>query len=575
MVHAFPDRDLKSLKKIAITSCSRTVELGLLAITLPYFSRKKLQKNFKVDASLKNFFAQLQPDKRPRIILLPHFSQMEAMTTLPLVGHIEHPENVGVIFRPLRNRSLNEWITKTREKFGLKLLPRDQGFFSAKQFLENNNTLVILFDQNAGQAGILSTFFGRIASSSPLPDFFQKNFDCEVFMLFPKRTGFFRAVCSIETLPFNSRENFPVTIAMNHWLEKKLSQNDSVCEDWLWMHNRWHVKSNSNDWLNLSQKKSLLDQRPLPQKTKIFIRLPYWLGDIVMSIPFLRAIRKSRPDAEITLFCKSHFIEFLKFLKLADRFAPLPPKNIFYPFYFWKYRKEFVDFYVLLINSVRGDIEAKMINAQESFGMLLEPNRKNFLLKRAFYVPLEKHQTLQQESFLRQMGFQSRLDLSPIDLSSSHEKNTSIGLLCGSEHNPEKRWPVEHWQKLIVLLLEKTPYSITLFGTKKDYPIIQEIKAKFKNQARIQDKAGKTTILDLCHLLSKSVLNIGNDSGGTHLSNMLGIPTIAIFGPTDPNYSRPIFEASTKVITAKNGSISNVVPEEISSAALEILRKSI
>ena len=62
--------------------------------------------------------------------------------------------NAAAIFRPLRNSKINGWIKKTRERFGVTLLSRKEGFNKAREVLESKGVLSILFDQNARGGGI-------------------------------------------------------------------------------------------------------------------------------------------------------------------------------------------------------------------------------------------------------------------------------------------------------------------------------------------------------------------------------------------------------------------------------------
>jgi lauroyl/myristoyl acyltransferase len=250
----FPKKTEMECKIIAQASCARMVELGLLAIALPYFSEKRIRRSYQLDDSIGEFFREKENNDGSRIILLPHFSQMEAMTVIPLLDERAKQNEIGVIYRPFNNRALEQFIRKTREKFGLKLLIRGTGFFEAKEILKRNGIVVILFDQNANDWGILATFFGRVASITPLPDLLYKHFRCPIFMLMPQRMGIFRAKCFTEPLHLSKKnqnklnnqnqfgsDNYCVAKAMNAWLEQKLSSTDAICCDWLWAHNRWHT----------------------------------------------------------------------------------------------------------------------------------------------------------------------------------------------------------------------------------------------------------------------------------------------------------------------------------------------
>ncbi|MDR1434787.1 MAG: hypothetical protein LBI77_00040 [Puniceicoccales bacterium] len=594
LAHAFPDKTQEECEILAQKSCSRMIELGLLAVALPYFSEKRMRQSFQLDASIGEFFSEKEKNDGPRIVLLPHFSQMEAMTILPLLCEGAKKSEIGVIYRPFRSRALERWIRETRERFGLKLLSRGNGFLGAKEILKRRGIIVILFDQNANDWGILSTFFGCIASTTPLPDLLHEYFRCPIYMLMPQRLGIFQAKCSMEYLHCHGQileksenrepstgDKYGVAKAMNGWLEKKLSSNGDICCDWLWAHNRWHTHDRKHNWLNLSQKRCAIDFSKIEKKIKIFIRMPNWLGDILMAAPFIRAVRRARPDAQITLIVRERFIQFLENLCLADCILPIKEKNHpkkYYPRTYYQqllaYRRLKPDFCIRLTNhSLSGDIEVLFLNARHTFS-------QQFLGKKCPWfsekITMSRdgpgvHQVKNLQFFAEQMGYRGDWDLKPIHL--KIEKLNAIGLICGSENNPKKRWPTQHWIGLIEILLRQTTAHIILFGTGNDVAISQEIKRAFPHENRLIDRTGKTNLFEFFREIATCRFAIGNDTGGVHLSNFLGITTVVLFGPTNPHKTRPFFDAPVHIIPSPDREnfaalVPNFVAEMLSNLNL-------
>jgi heptosyltransferase-2 len=77
-----------------------------------------------------------------------------------------------------------------------------------------------------------------------------------------------------------------------------------------------------------------------------------------------------------------------------------------------------------------------------------------------------------------------------------------------------------------------------LFGTAGEIPVAQAIIAGMRETPI--DLTGKTNIADLPALLSQCHLFIGNDSGAMHVAAAVGLPVVAIFGPTDPLGTAPV-----------------------------------
>jgi ADP-heptose:LPS heptosyltransferase len=110
-------------------------------------------------------------------------------------------------------------------------------------------------------------------------------------------------------------------------------------------------------------------------------------------------------------------------------------------------------------------------------------------------------------------------------------------LIAGSENTPEKRWPVEHWRRLIEALPDR---RFILFGTAGDRPITAAIAAGFP-EPRVTDLAGRTNLPGFAEQLRQCALLVTNDTGGMHLANAVGVPLVALFGPTNPLRTGPVF----------------------------------
>jgi len=352
-----------------------------------------------------------------------------------------------------------------------------------------------------------------------------------------------------------------VLFASNRWLENKLRQNENLCADWLWMHSRWRHQDNVARRFRLESKHNLLagqlaalGETTLPRRTRFFIRLPNWLGDVVMALPLLRALRLSRPDAELTLLTQPAFVPLLERLGVGDRCIALPPQDTAYFGLFWEMRHEYPDTHILFTNSVRGDFEARVAGAPQRFGMV-RPGLSRPLLTHSWVVPADldetkEHQTRVWEKFFQNFGLKQELDLTSFQWSAPatepapHHTAPVIGFICGTENTPEKRWPVEHWRELANAILGAHPAArIQLFGTSRDAAITAAVAEGFPPE-RVVNRAGKTTLLEFAEALSGCAAIVCNDTGGMHLANALGVPVIAVYGPTNPIRTGPIFDGT-------------------------------
>ena len=580
--HAFPGRPRTWRHHIGRESCRRLIETALLSLATPFLSRTRLREIISASPELLAAYASHQAAPAATLICAPHLAYWEAQTAMALVVPGAFPE-FGTIFRPLDNLAANAWVTRSRERFGMRMLSRKEGFAEALRILRRQGFVGVLFDQNAGLQGALTTLFGRVCSTTELPGLMAEKFAARVYGIFPRRRAFWRVEIGVQRV-ISDDTAAGVTIALNRWLEGALAADDNLCASWLWIHNRWRNQDIPAKRFRLEARRDLLaaDLRArhlpaLPRKTRIWVRLPNWLGDVVVALPLLRALRVSRPDAEVTLIAKARFLPLLATWGVADRLLALPTRaGPGYFAYFWRLRRDYPDTYLLFTNSVRGDLEAWTTRCRQRFG-LVRPGRHRLLLTQAYRVPAEfdehRHPQLELwENFLRHFGLGAPLDRAPLP-SAVLPTRFAIGLIPGSENTPEKRWPVVHWRALIEALPAE---RFVLFGTAQDVSITSAIAAGL-DPARVENLAGKTDLLAYGERLRACRLLVTNDTGGMHLANALGVPLLALFGPTNPIRTGPVFAAPVRVLQPPGcaptggGALAHLSPATVVAATQELL----
>jgi ADP-heptose:LPS heptosyltransferase len=457
----------------------------------------------------------------------------------------------GIVFRPLDNPTADAFVKRTRERFGMRLLSRKRGFAEAAQILRGGGCVGLLFDQNAGMQGALTLLFDRVCSTSELPGLLACKFDAELRTFHPRRTGFWRVAFESDPIPHDGTAA-EATFALNRWLEKALADED-MCASWLWVHDRWRHQDIPARRFQLSSKRNLLEAdlrsrglAALPRRTRVWVRMPNWLGDVVMVLPLLRALRRSRPDAAVTLVARREFLPLLSSWDVAEALVPLPQRGPGYYCRFRAFRAEYPDTWLLFTNSVRGDVEAWIAGCPQRFG-IVRPGRPRPLLTSSYRLPAgfdeaASHQLGLWEDFLRHFGVAIPPDRSPL-VTAPPTSGLPVGLIPGSENNPSKRWPVESWRALMDSLPGE---RFVVFGTAADVPIADRVVAG--SEDRVENRAGRTTLAAFADGLRGCRLVVTNDTGGMHLANALGVPVVALFGPTNPVRTGPVFDASRRIL---------------------------
>jgi len=101
-----------------------------------------------------------------------------------------------------------------------------------------------------------------------------------------------------------------------------------------------------------------------------------------------------------------------------------------------------------------------------------------------------------------------------------------------------KRWPEERFAALFARLHEERGLPVVLLGSAAEAGMNARVAA-LAAPARVVDLAGRTSLAEVLGVVAEAELFVGNDSGLAHLSNAAGTPTTVVFGPTDPDATRP------------------------------------
>ncbi|HEY5080211.1 MAG TPA: glycosyltransferase family 9 protein [Opitutaceae bacterium] len=573
--HAFPGRPRAWRRGIARESSRRLVETAMLSTAAPFLSERRIRAIARLGPSAKAFALEIASRPRPVVLATLHLALWESQTWLKMLSETPLPE-FGIIFRPLDDPSLDAFVKRSRERHGMRLLSRREGFAQALGILRGNGCVGILFDQNAGDQGALTLLLGRVCSSTELPGVLAAKFGAELRTFYPRRTAFWRVTFETDPVP-NDGTAAGATLALNRWLEGALA-DESLCASWLWAHDRWRNQDVPARRLRLEARRDLLAEdlrerglSALPRNTRVWMRLPNWLGDVAMAVPLVRAVRASRPDAEITLLVKPPFVPLLESWGIADHVRPLPPPGLAYLGHFAGLRAAYPDAWILLTNSLRGDLEARVAGCPQRFG-ITRPGRGRPLLSHAYPLPegydeARHHQLELWEGFLRHFGLEGPLDCSPVSVQAPGMAGP-VGIIPGSENNPSKRWPARHWRGLIDAMPSE---KFVLLGTAADSPVAAEICAGL-DPARVRNLAGKTTLLEFAAALTACRVLVSNDTGGMHLANALGVPLIALFGPTNPIRTGPVFASAHRILQPPGcpptggGSLVDLPPATVVSA---------
>jgi lipopolysaccharide heptosyltransferase II len=295
---------------------------------------------------------------------------------------------------------------------------------------------------------------------------------------------------------------------------------------------------------------------------RILIRATNWVGDAIMALPALRAVRKRFADAQIAIVARPYVADIYRDQEICNQLIPYDPKGLHAGFsgrerLAAELRTHQFDAALLLQNAFDGAWLAWRANIPERIGYARDG--RSFLLTKAVPLPrhgeIPAHEKFYYLELLRRADWLDSLqDESFIGVSVPEEKRRSaeeflrksgarrgalrIAIGAGASYGSAKCWPPSRFADVANRLQSEMDADVILFGTAAEAAASTAISAEMSRPPI--DLTGKTAIADLSSLLSQCHLFIGNDSGAMHVAAAVGLPIVAVFGPTDPCGTAPV-----------------------------------
>jgi lauroyl/myristoyl acyltransferase/ADP-heptose:LPS heptosyltransferase len=456
---------------------------------------------------------------RPVVLILSHIGnwELQAQMLPAAIGYVRN----STIYQPLKNRYIDKHVRTLRGRAGVELFDRNEGFQKAIDLLRGGGAIGILSDQHAGDQGLWVPFFGKLASTTSLPALLAKRTGAALLgsAVYTEEPGRWR-------ISFTDRVDAPgdsvesMTAKANELIATQIRR---APEDGFWLHNRW--KTPRPNFLLTRYKRGVFLPKDLPpQKLKpfrILIRSSNWLGDAVMSVPAVRAIKNGRPDAHVTILAPEKIAPMWKLIPEADEILSLPNKSLFSATRVIA-RQEPFDVAILFPNSLRVALEAWRVPRKVGY----RGHARSWLLNQIVRGPRrpgppEHHATC----FLRiaeDCGADVDLTESgklPLPQTSNIKTQTSLGLCPGAEYGPAKRWLPERFAEAAAAISAQSSAKWILFGTDKDKTVGDTISTALSENC--VNRIGQTTLDEL-------------------IEELLGVPVVAIFGSTEPALTGPL-----------------------------------
>ncbi|MCE5312376.1 MAG: lipopolysaccharide heptosyltransferase II [Nitrospiraceae bacterium] len=294
----------------------------------------------------------------------------------------------------------------------------------------------------------------------------------------------------------------------------------------------------------------------------ILIRGVNWIGDAVMSMPAIHAIRQAYPDASISLLVKPFVAPIFENNPLIDEIILYDDshKGITGRLRLARMlRKKRFQKAILLQNAFDAALIAFLAGIPERIGY--DRDGRGFLLTQK--IPHDKldrkiHHIEYYLNLLKNAGidpaparpwiYLTHEERQPARQMLSQLRRPILGINPGATYGSAKRWFPERFAEVAKWFQMETGGSIVIFGGKNEVDIAQEIdKHIFDSKLFL---AGSTGLRQLAALISECDVFVSNDSGPMHIADALITPLVAIFGSTSAELTGPT-SPNTHVISCR------------------------
>ena len=283
---------------------------------------------------------------------------------------------------------------------------------------------------------------------------------------------------------------------------------------------------------------------------KILIRLPNWLGDVVMSTAFVGAVRQIYPDAQIDVIIKKELggiASFIPGLHHVHLFSKQQYPGLAGVYRFGKtLQTEKYDLFFCLPDSLSSAVMGWATKTKKRIGFGKEG--RFFLMTNAYKKPTNLHRTDEYISLLEQFSG-NKISERIVKLQAKTSKNNdNYVVLNFNSEAVSRRMPIDKGKQLIGTLTHAFKNArFVVVGSPKEKAYVDEL---LRGTEHVENYAGKTSLEALCDLMASSKAVLTTDSGPAHLANSLGVPTIVLFGAGNEQNTSPYNKENLKVIRA-------------------------
>ena len=287
----------------------------------------------------------------------------------------------------------------------------------------------------------------------------------------------------------------------------------------------------------------------------LIVRAPNWLGDAVMALPALAAIKR-RITHRIVVAARTSVAPLYVEAGAGAYEVVVVDRETEHA----QLRALAATSILLLPNSFRSAWLAYRSGIAERWGY--RAGGRRWLLTRAVPRPRDDvHHVRYYLDLVRGLGIEApddvprlvaregtlqRADRLLADAGLTPDRRI-VSLAPGAAYGHAKRWPPDRVAQLVTALSERGLAPV-LVGATSDRDTARAIESSLPSGVRLIDLVGRTTLTELIGVLARSAAFVSNDSGAMHVAAALGVPLTAIFGPTNERVTAPMGPSARDVV---------------------------
>ncbi|MBI3679686.1 MAG: lipopolysaccharide heptosyltransferase II [Acidobacteria bacterium] len=295
---------------------------------------------------------------------------------------------------------------------------------------------------------------------------------------------------------------------------------------------------------------------------RLLVRATNWVGDAVMSLPALRAIRERFPKARISVLALDRVGDLYGRESFADEVIPYTAERGRQG---WRGKRKLAaelrerrfEGAILLQNAFEAALIAWMARIPVRIGYNRDGRR--LLLTHAIDVPgkdeIPRHESFYYLELLRRAGLLEKLPREALirlegaaaargagveALRARGLEGAVVGVSPGAAYGNAKRWLPERFAEAAAMVASTRGASVALFGVAGERELCEAVGRQIERLGvPCCNLAGETSLKEFIDLAAACAVMVTNDSGAMHIASALEVPTVAVFGATDHEATGP------------------------------------